>query len=727
MKRPFLILIVILITYCSHSYGQAVNHWEGVIFNKDIWRYYIGTSYPGQDWQKPAFDDTSWPSGPGGFGYGDNDDNTIIPQCTSVYMRIKFNVTDTSAIAAAILHMDYDDAFIAYLNGKEIARVGMAQVAPGFNDTGDDHEATMYRGGLPESFIIDKRNLNVFMLQGENLLAIEVHNSTTTSTDLSSNAFLSFGIKNSSSYFRPVPSWFIAPFILSSSKLPVVVITTKPGETIKNEPKITADMKIIYSGGNSPNYVSDQGNIYSGKIGIEIRGRYSASLPQKPYGIETRDIAGNNLDVPLLGMPAENDWVLLANYNDKTFLRNYLAFYLWQELGHYATRTRYCEVVVNNDYQGIYLLGEKIKRDGNRVDIAKLNPDEITGDDLTGGYIFKTDYFTAQDSWLSSFSPANRPGASVHFVYYDPKPEELSLPQKSYIKDFVNSFESNLYSHDFEDHKTGYRAYLDVNSFVDYFLLEEITRNVDAYKKSRYFYKDKDSNKGLIRSGPVWDFDWAWKNLTEGCIHFNQADGSGWAYKVNECNPNPVPPSWEVRLMQDADFVNMIHDKYYVLRRTIFSQARINHVIDSVALLLAEAQTRHYQKWKILGINVGTPETGIQPATFEGEIEKFKSWINTRLSWLDKNMVGRSYANKDGYSAICRIFPNPAGENLYVESDTTISRLTLHNYMGTIVEDQKDINSFTFGLNISHLSPGLYIVKIYFAHGEIITRKLVKY
>ncbi|MCX6303150.1 MAG: CotH kinase family protein [Bacteroidia bacterium] len=511
-----------------------------------------------------------------------------------------------------------------------------------------------------------------------------------------------------------------------SSNLPLVVINTLPGETIIDEPKITADMKVIYNGSNSLNYVTDPGNIYSGKIGIEIRGRYSASLPQKPYGIETRDLAGNNLDTSILGLPSENDWILLANYNDKTFLRNFLAFEIFREMGHYAPRSRYCEVVVNDEYQGIYLLTEKIKVDDNRVDVADLNPDENTGDDITGGYIFKNDYYTADDSWLSNYSPMNKPGADVHFVYYDPKPAELTLQQKNYLKDYVNTFETTLYSPDFYDRQTGYRAYLDVNSFVDYFILGEITRNVDTYKKSRFYYKDKDSNDDRIHSGPVWDFDWAWKNITENCIHFNRTDGYGWAYKINECAAWPVPPSWEIRLMQDRNFVNEIHDKYYILRKNILSQSHINHIIDSVAALLDMAQIRHYEKWKILGINVGTPESGEQPLTYSGEIQKFKNWISTRLAWLDANMVGRSFAKEGGHKPICRIYPNPVGENLYIQSDTTISKVVLYNYSGIPVGKITDCNDYNVKMNLSHIGPGFYITRIYFTNGEVIVRKLIK-
>ena len=531
-------------------------------------------------------------------------------------------------------------------------------------------------------------------------------------------------LDTSYSYFQ-IPDWFTQLEEFSSSNLPIVVIKTRQGETIVNEPKITADMKIIHNGNGLINHVTDYGNIYSGKVGIEIRGRYSASLPQKPYGFETRDEAGNNLNVPILGMPEENDWVLTANYNDKVFLRNFMAFDLFRKMGHYAPRTLYCEVVLNDDYQGIYLLGEKIKTDKNRVDIAKLNPDENTGNDMTGGYIFSNDYYTSSNSWRSSFSPLNKPSGNVYFVYYDPKPDELTTTQKTYLKDFVDSFEKVLYNPGFKDQSSGYRAYLDVNSFVDYFIIGELSRNVDAYKKSRFYFKDKDSNGGVIHSGPPWDFDWAWKDLKENCIHFNQTDGSGWAYKVNECNNTPVPPSWEIRLLQDDKFANQIHDRYYLLRKTILSEKYLNQVIDSVASLLNEAQERHYQKWKILGTNVGTPEQGTQPDTFDGEILKFKSWINRRLAWLDANMVGENSSGNDE-SPIFRVFPNPANDILHVESEEKINRIGIYNLMGNLVLEKTDYDDYTTSVNVAQLKPGLFIVRIYFNSGSVVSQRFVK-
>jgi hypothetical protein len=526
-------------------------------------------------------------------------------------------------------------------------------------------------------------------------------------------------------YFPGLSEAQTVPF---SSNLPIVVITTKPGESIKNEPKITADMKIISNAAGIRNYQEDQGNVYNGKVGIEIRGRYSASLPQKPYGFETRDASGNNVNVSLLGMPPENDWVLLANYNDKTFLRNVLAFELFRKMGNYSVRTKFCEVFLNNEYLGIYLLGEKIKQDSGRVNIAHLKPEDNQGDAVSGGYIIKTDYYTANDSWLSNFSPLNKPGGRVYFVYHDPDALEITQPQKTYIQEYINSLETILYDPGFRSPVFGYKSYIDVKSFADYFIIGELSRNVDAYKKSRYFYKDKESKGGLIYSGPVWDMDWAFRNLKENCIHMNKTDGSGWAYRINECSASPTPPSWEVRMLQDKEFANLVHTRYNDLRKTILSRQYIEHIIDSVAILLNEAQSRHFDKWKILGINAGTPESGIQPLTYEGEIIKLKSWLDLRLSWLDANMVGAPLSAEDGDGSVlkCRVFPNPVSDHLFIESDQEIKSLTLISITGIIEEEQSNLSGYRVTLNTSGLRSGAYILTIEFLNGKRLSSRIVK-
>lgn len=190
-------------------------------------------------------------------------------------------------------------------------------------------------------------------------------------------------------------------FQFSESDLPIVVINTN-GQAIGYDIKTVVDMGIIYNGPGNRNHLVDPYNEYNGKIGIEYRGNYSLSLPQKPYSIELIDGLGNSIDSSILGMPAENDWLLLANYNDKSFARNVIPFELFDSLGHYGVRSKHVDVVLDGQYQGIYLLAEKIKRDSNRVDIAKLDSTEISGNNLTGGYIFKVDYWDNTNSWQSN-------------------------------------------------------------------------------------------------------------------------------------------------------------------------------------------------------------------------------------------------------------------------------------------------------------------------------------
>jgi hypothetical protein len=482
-------------------------------------------------------------------------------------------------------------------------------------------------------------------------------------------------------------------------------------------------MKIIFKqdGGNSK---IDEGNIYDGKIGIEIRGHSSASYPQKPYLFETRNEDGSNNNVSLLGMPKENDWTLLSFYNDKSFVRNILAFQLFTEMGNYAPRSRLVEVIINNEYMGIYQLCEKIKRDKNRVDIAKLKSDDNDGEEITGGYIFKIDYFSNSDSWESPFSPINQPDFKIHFVYHDPKPDELSTQQKAYLENYVTEFEQSLYGSDFREEDVGYKAYIDDNSFIDYFLINEVSRNNDGFKKSRYFHKDKN---GKILAGPVWDFDWAWKNINE-CYIFKAQDGSGWAYKVNECYPRVKSPGWMIRLFYDKNFRDKTNCRYHDLRSTIFSIERMLGVIDSIADLVSLPQVRHFQKWSILGRNVGAPEADFQPDTYSGEVQKLKDWISTRIDWLDKNMLGECKTTKSDVLATTNklyAYPNPTDGLTHIYATSPIKRLTVTNSFGKVLQTRYNMEMRS-SLNIGSYPPGLYFIIADYTNGSSHSFKIIK-
>ncbi|HVO75981.1 MAG TPA: CotH kinase family protein [Ignavibacteriaceae bacterium] len=527
--------------------------------------------------------------------------------------------------------------------------------------------------------------------------------------------------------------------ILESSNLPLIVIDTH-GKSIRNNVKIDARIKIIYNDPPEQNYVSDPGNIYDGNAGIEIRGTYSATLPQKPYAFETRDSLGNNLNVPILNLKAENDWILLANYNDKTFIRNILAFDLFAKMGHYQPSTRICEVVVNNVYQGIYILTEKIKRDKNRVNICKLTTADTSGDDVTGGYIIKIDYDdgTGNDGWQGSYPAIDRTSSRPYYIYTDPKPVEILDKQKFYIQSFIKEIDSVLRSSGWKDPINGYRKYLNVPAFIDYFILGEVSRNVDAYKKSAYFYKDRDDKDGRLQPGPVWDFDWAWKNINECLV--DAIDGSGWTYLISSvCRSSPVPPGWVVKLLDDPSFTNELYTRYNQLRKTILSDGYFNHYIDSVSALVSEAQVRHYQKWPILGINVGTPEVDEQPQTYEGEIQKFKNWISTRIHWLDSNMPGTNplevntqNMNPLPYNSILyQNYPNPFNPKTklsFVISHSSFVTLKVYDVLGnevaSLVNEKKPAGEYEIDFDASDLTSGIYLYKLQ-TENYVETKKMI--
>ncbi|MCF8379054.1 MAG: CotH kinase family protein [Bacteroidales bacterium] len=517
---------------------------------------------------------------------------------------------------------------------------------------------------------------------------------------------------------------------LESSTLPIIVINTF-GQTIPQEDKINAWMEIKYNGPDSLTFLIDSSNVYNGHIGIEIRGATSAGYPQKPYNIETRTDSGLNNNVSLFGMPPENDWVLLSNYNDRSLIRNTLAFKLFEQMGNYSVRTCLCEVMVDSSYKGVYVFGEKIKQDNNRVDIAKLLPADTLDDELTGGYILEQNYWNASNSFLSNYSPIDHPEFDVHFVYKYPKASEINDPQKEYIAAFVDSLETALYSDDFMDPETGYRKYMDVSSFIDYFLVNELSRNNDGFKKSVFFHKDKFSNGGRMKAGPVWDFDWAWKNLNS-CSIFQNTDGSGWAHLINDCPTDNYSCGWYIRLLQDNSFANELRCRYENFRLTILDSFSINNYIDSIQNLVEDAQARHFQKWPILGISGPAPEIGEIATTYNAELDTLKAWINIRLQWLDANIPGQclsttSIGKKSNFLNTFICYPNPALDEISVEWPGKVETIgyTIYSIDGCIHKEGILNSSGKTKINISELPAGMYFLSIKSTEG-ILVEKLIK-
>ncbi len=516
-------------------------------------------------------------------------------------------------------------------------------------------------------------------------------------------------------------SAFLLP---DSSKLPLIFINTL-GQEIVDEPKINAHMGIVYDTNGGYNKPSDALNHYNGDIGIEIRGSSSTSFPKKGYAVETRDVFGANNNVSLFGMPKENDWVLHGPYSDKSLLRNFLSYSLGRKMYNYSPRTKFCELIVNNQYLGVYLFTEKIKRDKGRINISTIDLDDNSGDSITGGYIFKIDKFTGgnNDHWTSSFLTNSTNPQTIDFLYHYPKADEINFFQKNYIQSFVYAFESALYGPNFTDTLLGYRQYADINSFVDYFLLTESTKDVDGYRISTYLYKYRDSKGGKLFVGPPWDYNLGWGNADycEGGLT------SGWAYEINSiCTGQWQVPFWWERLMEDPEFLNRINCRWEELRIGPFHNDSIMQFIDENVSLMGNAISRNFVRWDIL-------DTYVWPNNFIGtnyaqELYYLKTWITDRLNWMDDNLPGSSIdctflsENEFELNPTISVFPNPFKDHFFIDiqlskpSSNILIELFDINGKKLLSKKLSAINNMVFSSaknqEIAFLPRGLFLITV---------------
>jgi hypothetical protein len=517
----------------------------------------------------------------------------------------------------------------------------------------------------------------------------------------------------------------------TSSNLPIIVINTN-GQEILDDPKIMADMGIINNAPGMRNSLTDPFTDYDGKIGIEIRGSSSQSFPKKQYGIELQDANGDGIEASLLGMPTEEDWILFAPYNDKSLMRDVLAYKLGRDLGRYAPRTKYCEVVLNDEYMGVYVLIEKIKRDKFRVDINKLDPDEITENNLTGGYIIKIDKATGSggDGWSSTYLPPFRGNdQQINFLYEVPKSEDIVPEQKQYIQQYVTAFETALAGSNFTDPVNGYAKYMDAGSFIDYFIINEVSKNVDGYRISTFLHKKRDSDGGKIYMGPVWDYNLGFGNAN----YCTSGTTDGFVLEFNEICPDDwwLIPFWWTRLHEDPAYQAQLEARWTSLRGGPLSISTIHMYIDSVATVLnVEAQQRNFERWPVLGEYVW-PNYYVGP-TFQSEIEWLKQWITNRLLWLDANMSS-VITRVENEQRQLQLFPNPFENSVTIQTDNghSVKQLQVLDMTG------REVFRTTFsgaefqwqGVTRENLvlPKGLYIIRLFSAQGMLLgSQKLIR-
>ena len=477
--------------------------------------------------------------------------------------------------------------------------------------------------------------------------------------------------------------------------LPIVFVDTK-GKCLDSKvtEKIPATMRVLDGKTNS---VADsaKGTLYD--IGIKVRGQSSALFPKPGYGVEVRDEKGEGLDVSLFGLPPADDWVFHGPYVDKSMMRNALAHWLFRQAGHYSPRTKHFDLYINGVYRGVYVLIEKIKRGKYRVNVSKLKETDVSGEDVTGGYIWAFDK-TGTNTGGAGSGPIEKEGFNtsdgLNVILHYPKKENIQKQQEDYLKKYLNDLEGL-----FKNGKNGqgYENYVDMTSALDYVLHEEVTNNADSYWCSFFLHKPKDKTdkngvktEGKVTLGPAWDFNLAMSNGSQpengggnngggmwgggfgggfggGGNGFGSSGTSGWQIENSQKSGNGgmwgmgsslKAPNWLLGMWKDSHYQSELKKRWAELRSGVWHTKTLDLYLDSMKTYLKNAADRNFKRWPNLGKASGQNDADPQPmkycnsssggfgmamggynaTTWDGEFEHLRKKMKERMQWMDEQL-----------------------------------------------------------------------------------------
>ncbi len=736
----------------------------------------------GSTWQGGGFNDNSWISGTTGVGYERSSgydsafnvdvESLMFGQATSVYIRVPFSISDVSEISDLKLQLQYDDGFVAYLNGVEVARDRAPGTLAWNSAATSDHPDG-------ESLQFTEFALGAFanqLVEGDNVLAIHGLNRNATSSDLLFRPrLLATRLSNPSlggeGYFLvPTPGGINGteqglpasevlisePSRTFTSNFQVVLSGAAAGQTIRytldesvptaTSPVYEGPISIIQSsqlrarifgangssgpiamasylklesdianfssnlpivvlenwGSGKPNGDTDgfwgiiepdvngdnrsrmsAGLAISTRCNMKVRGSSSSGFPKYSLSLESQDEGKEDQAISPLGMPEESDWVLSGRYTfDRALMRNPLIYQLSNETGEYAVRTRFVEVFINtgggnlsyaSDYVGVYALMEKIKRDGDRVDVRKLSPGDTSEPEVTGGYLWKKDRLDPGDSGFS----VNSMGT---FGWVYPKEEAVVPAQQNWLRGHLNEFDTALYNASWTNPATGkhFTEYIDNFSWLRHHWLNTLSMNVDGFRLSGYYYKHHDTtNGGKVGAGPIWDFDRTMGSTDSRDNDPGRWDGTGDSSRMFGDSRFP----WWGQALNNPDFRQEHTDLWQELRETSFSTLNINSIVDGFEAQLdfqdaagtnpglgSSPQARNFNKW-----------TSVRPSGGYGnQVNVLKTWLSTRAVWIDGQ-----YTAKPQFSVLPGLVSSGtnvsfigAGGTVYYTTDGTDPRLS---------------------------------------------------
>ena len=420
-----------------------------------------------------------------------------------------------------------------------------------------------------------------------------------------------------------------------SSHLPVVSIETggvvipgwpEQGQHVKDIENsfIQADMR-IYDREGELNKLSSQ-PVLESKINIRVRGNSSRTFDKVGYLFKFTDDAGMERKLEVMGMEKDSTWVLHGPYLDKTLMRNYMWYNLAGQIMEWAPDVRYCEVFLDHEYQGLYVMAEQISMGEGRIEMTKYD-----GKSNISSYIVCADRESVNDvQYLDNFtSYALRINGKLEVKY--PGASRITPELTEYISRDFSRFEKALYSFDYDTARYGYQNYIHVDSFVDYFIINEVTQNTDAGLYSTYFYKDVSGKLKMC----VWDFNNCCDNYIE-----DQTPMAGFFMQNRP---------WYFMLCKDEAFMEKVITRYHQLRKGILSEEAVESYIAGVQSYLGPAIERNFEKWGYSFL----PEKDLlyederKIGSYEAAVEQYETRLVRRMRWMDEHIEDlRSYSHE---------------------------------------------------------------------------------
>jgi spore coat protein CotH len=386
--------------------------------------------------------------------------------------------------------------------------------------------------------------------------------------------------------------------IYNFTGLPIFNITTS-GPVVSKEEYVTGSININTNG----LYVQETND-----IALQIKGRGNSTWglhPKKPYRLKF------NSKAKVLGLASAKNWVLLANHSDKTLMRNYIADGIAQSLnGDFTPHGIFVEVVMNGEYLGTYMLTEQVEVNANRVNITEMKAGDNSEPNISGGYLLELDQRQEDPNRFIT-------GANIPFTIKEP--EDITPAQMAYIQTYIQDTENAIFAANFADPVNGYAKYINSDSFINWFLVNELFKNQDAANFSSMFYfKDRGGKLGM---GPAWDFD-----LGAGNVDYSDATNPiGWWVKDGP---------WFSRLFQDPAFAAKVKTRWQFLKANGIP-AMYKSIDDTQAYLTLPAK-ENFTKWNVLATYVWPNPVVL--GSYPKEVEQLKKWLTQRVAWLDRNL-----------------------------------------------------------------------------------------